>query len=162
MSPIVLPPAPGAAIAAMADIIDACATWLGDEMSVPVYYPILPGSVEDSWQDEAQQALVVSDGGEVPSAGSRSYVQVQRPRADLYCYGPTVKAAKDVYLEAAYLLKNLKRQTVQIGPVGSETVVHLDNALHSTGPIVIPDPDAKWCRVFGSWAVHGSEIATAI
>jgi hypothetical protein len=146
-------------MSAQADILDAVATWLDGEMSIPVEYPSLPRSADDAMPFKT---LVVTPGGNAGSAGDRSYIPVARLRADLRCYGETEYQAMRVYREAAALLKGLKRQTVTCGPTGEEVGVVLDNAILSAGPLALTDPDTKWPFVYATWGVHGSEIEVVI
>lgn len=144
-----------------ADILDAVATLLNDEMDVPVYYPEIPRATIDAWGMQPENTLEISAGGSVFSAGDNSYVKVARMRADLRCYGPTHYQAMKVYREAAELLKEMRAQVVIVGAAGEEVGVKLDNAILSSGPLALTDPDTKWPFVVATWGVHGSEVEIA-
>lgn len=138
-----------------ADILDAVATWLSDELPVPVYYPDLPRSLVAA--PPRTKMLVITPGGSVSSGGDLSWVKLTRARADLRCYGETQYEAMKVYRMAAEMLKGLMPRVVAVGPSGEEVGVKLFNATLSNGPLTLTDPDTKEHVVYGTWGVAGHE-----
>ena len=140
-----------------ADILDALATWLDTQTTVPVHYP----EVKPADYVKDAESIVITPGGEAYSAGSRSYIPVARQRADVRCYGPNAYRALAISREVAGLLKNLTPRTVEIGPAGDEVDVRIYNAILVSGPIALPDPDTKEACVYATWGVLGSELEIA-
>lgn len=101
--------------------------------------------------------IVISLGGSVPSAGSNSYIRVQRMRLDIRTYGEDGYEARRVWLLVNDFMKAITPTTVTLVDGG----VRVHNAVESAGPISMVDPDTDWPSVVATWAVHYSEVAIA-
>ena len=90
-----------------------------------------------------------------PSGGldARSYVQITRPRIDVWAYGPTASDAMWTLLAAHDALKYVKNATH-----GS---VRIYGANQISGPVNLREPETEWPLVISSWEVLVNEAAAA-
>lgn len=142
-----------------ADIVSAVRQMLLDDIAISdlvdnrIYAGGVPHSVSATWGNEPPKAIALSRGGSVLSAGTASYIKVQRLRLDVRCYGEDLYEAGRVHRLVEAFMKAITPQTVNI----TDHQVYVHNAVESAGGIDLVDPDTDWPSVASVWGVHASE-----
>lgn len=137
----------------IADVLPAVVTYLAAVAEIDglvdgrVYGEKLPAADVSAMP---RKCIVITSNGEVPSAGTNSYIQVARPRYEVRCYGETPYEARVLYRAVHAALKGMTANV--------SADVRLHNALQGAGPTALVDPDADWPFVWSTWGVSASEV----
>lgn len=144
-----------------ADVVAAVRQMLLDDAAISalvtdrIWGGSLPRSEDASMP---RKNIVISRGGKAPSAGTNSYIGIQRVRLDIRCYGEDPFEAGTVYRHVDAFLKAVVPQTVDLADGG----VRVHNAIESMGGIDMVDPDTDWPSVACAWSVSTAETVTPL
>lgn len=144
----------------IADIVAAVRQMLLDDIAISDLVDGRIFGVSLPREEEAhmpRKNIVIARGGSVPSVGSNSYIAVKRMRLDFTVYGEDGYEASVLATTLDVFMKAIQPQVVTL----TDGSVRVLNAVESSGPIDMVDPDTDWPSVRVTWAVEYSEHVIA-
>jgi hypothetical protein len=123
-----------------------------DATSGRIFNTRLPKAELDVWNSNGPRAalLIRPAGG---GSASRSYLPLGDVRIDAYCYGPSDKSARAIWLAVNPALKQMRRKAY--------ASCWLHWAMPAGGPLDRHEAPGDWPVCWSSYQVRVSEVAVA-